>query len=181
MKQMATRQNVPKPLLRNTRVLTTAAFLTALAVILGFFKIPVTNLIEIRFQNVPVAIGGMLFGPMIGGLIGGLTDILSYLVKPTGPFFPGFTVSSVITGLIYGLMLRKNPSILRIFLAQVLYIGIVGIFLNTYWLSVVYGMPFRASLIPRLPKELIMIPINTAIFAVILKPIYRLVTREGWL
>ena len=72
--------------LKNVRVLTVSAFLVAIATVLGFFKVPITELIEIRFQYLPIAVGGAMFGPAVGGVIGMLADVLGYLVKPTGAF-----------------------------------------------------------------------------------------------
>ena len=83
--------------LKNVRVLTGAAMLLAIAVILSFFKIPLTEVMEIRFANIPVAVAGMLFGPGVGGAVGALSDILGYAVRPTGPYFPGFTVTAALT------------------------------------------------------------------------------------
>ena len=96
--------------LRNTKVLTAAALLTAIGIIAGFFKIPITNLIEIRFASIPIAAAGALFGPGIAAIVGILTDIGGFLVKPTGPYFPGFTISGAVSGLIYGIMLHRKDN-----------------------------------------------------------------------
>ena len=72
----------------NTKTLTVAAMLTAVGIVLGFFKLPINQLIEIRFGSIPIALAGMMFGPGVAGVVGALTDIGGYLVKPTGPFFP---------------------------------------------------------------------------------------------
>lgn len=168
-----------KASLKNLEVLCTSALLVAVGVILGFFKIPITQLIEIRLQSVPYAIGAMLFGPAIGGLIGGLVDFLSYIVKPTGPYFPGFTVSAVVTGVIFGLLLHKKTTIPRIILAEVLRTLIVGMVLNPLWLSILYGNGFWAVFIARLPAQLVMLPINCIIMIAIVKPVRILVTRPA--
>ena len=156
--------------LRNIHVVTIAAMLTAAGVILGFFKIPITNLIEIRFQSIPVALSGMLLGPYVGGVVGILTDVLSYLVKPTGAFFPGFTISSMATGVIFGLFLYRRPfSIRRVALAEVVVTAAVNILLNSLWLAILYHTPYLVSLTTRLPKELIMLPINVVLIAAVAK------------
>ena len=49
----------------------------------------------------------MLFGPGVGGAVGALSDILGYAVRPTGPYFPGFTVTAALSGVIFGLLLGK--------------------------------------------------------------------------
>lgn len=163
---------------KDTKVLTSSALLVAMGVIFGFFKIPITSLIEIRFQMLPVAVGGMLFGSVPGGIIGALTDVLAYLVKPTGPFFPGFTISSAVAGILFGAVLKKNATIARILISQILYAVIIGIFLNSWWLHMLYGTPYVAVLLARLPKELLMIPVNTVLMTLILKPVHQLAMKR---
>ncbi len=151
--------------LRETKTLTVAAMLTAIGIVLGFFKIPITQLIEIRFGTFPICFAGMLFGPGVGGVVGALVDIGGYLVKPTGPYFPGFTVSSAISGIIYGVILyNKKLSMVRVTVAQVIHVIVVGIILNSYWLNLLYFQNgYLATILARLPKELIMLPINIII------------------
>ena len=116
--------------LKDVRVLTAAAMLLAVSVILSFFKISITEVMEIRFSNLPVAVAGMLFGPGVGCAVGALSDLLGYVVRPTGPYFPGFTISSALSGVIFGLLLHKKRSLGRIVLASVLYEGFIGVLLT---------------------------------------------------
>jgi len=42
--------------------------------------------------------------------IGGLGDIISYFMNPAGgAYFPGFTISGMITGLLYGILKGMAP------------------------------------------------------------------------
>ena len=152
-----------------TQVLAFSGMLIAVAAVLGFFKVPISSVLEIRFQSIPMAIGGILFGPVTGGIIGAASDVICYLVKPTGPFFPGFTISYFLTGLIFGLILHnKKPSLVRIIIAESLNAVLIGILLNSVWLSMLYGNGFVAVLTARVLKEIIMIPIHSAIlFAIV--------------
>ncbi len=144
----------------------------AIAAVLSFFKIPVTNILEIRFAIIPLAISGYMLGPLATGIVGGAADVIGYIVKPTGPFFPGFTISNVITGVIFGLMLHnKKVTLWRVLVAEILQAVIVGILLNSFWLSMLYGNAFPVVLGARIIKELVMIPVNTAIFMAILVPL----------
>lgn len=149
--------------------LTISAMMLALSVILGFFKIPLSQLSEIRLQFLPVAADGILFGPLYGGIVGGLSDILCYLVRPTGAFFPGFTVSSVIQGVIYGFVLRNNKSMGNLLVALTLDTVIVSLILNPLWLMMLYGNSFAVIFSARIIKVLIMFPINAALLAAVIK------------
>lgn len=160
--------------LKDTRVLTTAALLTAICTVLGFFKIPLTNMVELRFAFLPIAVSGALFGPGIGALVGALSDILGYLVKPTGMFFPGFTLASLLGGAIYGFFFyKKDLSLPRIIGAEALRVLVCNLLINTASLSFLYGMPFWASLVSRLPKNAVMFPINCLLLAALLKPVFK--------
>jgi len=148
--------------LRNTKTLTLAAMLVAVGIVLGFMKIPINQLIELRFGSIPVAIAGNLLGPGVAAVVGALTDIGGYLVKPTGPFFPGFTISGIVSGIIFGLILYgKKPTFQRLLVAHMIHTLIVGVLLNSYWLTILYVYldGFPAAIIARLPKELILIPV----------------------
>ena len=161
--------------IRNVRVITLAAMLTAVAVILGFFKIPITSLIEIRFQSIPVKLAGMLMGPFVGGTVGILTDVLSYLVRPTGAFFPGFTITSLVTGVIFALFLYKKPfSMFRVAMAELTTGLLCSMLLNTLWLSILYKTPYLTTFMARLPKELVMLPINILIICLVSKAVHGL-------
>lgn len=156
--------------LKDVRVLTSAALVLAIAIALGFFKIPITQLIEIRFDTLALATAGQMFGPAVGLMIGALSDLGGFLIRPTGPFFPGFTISAAITGLIFGFMLYgKKVSLLRVALAKLIHTLLVGMLLNSFWLSMLYGNAFPLVFLGRLPKELIMFPIQTAMIYVLLK------------
>lgn len=155
--------------LKKTAVITQAAMLSGAAIVLGFFKIPINPIIEIRFGSFPVKIAGHLNGPMIGAIVGIISDIGGYIIKPTGPFFIGFTISSMVTGLIFGFCLNVDkPSTRRIFIAEVLNTLIVGMVLNSLWLSILYGKGIIAVILSRLIKEIVMLPINTAILVVLI-------------
>lgn len=151
--------------IRKTKSLVTMAVLLALAVVLGFVSVQVTESLRVGFSFLPNAVSGQLFGPVGGMLVGGLADILKYLVKPTGPFFPGFTISGILGGLIYGLTLYKKPTTLpRVILCMTLISVFVNILLNTYWLTILYGNSFLAIWPARIVSNLITLPINIILY-----------------
>ena len=159
--------------LRNTKTLALAAMLTAIGIILSFFKIPVNQLITIGFGSLPLSVSGMLLGPAVSGIVGALMDVGGYLVKPTGPFFPGFTISGIVSGIIYGLFFyKKKITLKRVIVAQVILTIVVNILMNSYWLNILYLKDgYIPVIISRLPKEFIMLPIMTAMKYIVLKTV----------
>lgn len=156
--------------LKEVKSLVFSAMLLAISIVLGMYSIQLTPNIKVSFALVPVAIGAILFGPVVGATLGGTADILNFLIKPTGPFFPGFTISAIITGLIYGFILYKKPlSIKRTVLAVGVVTAVVNMLLNTYWLNLLFGTPYVANLIARSPKELLMLFVNSFILYLVTK------------
>lgn len=166
--------------LKNVYVLTVCALLVAIATVLGFFKLVVVpELIEIRFAFMPIGMSGMLFGPLVGGIVGALADVLGYLVKPTGPFFPGFTIATAISGVIYGVFLyRKKVTIPRIMLAQAVESVVVSLLLNSLNLSILYGNGFLAVLTPKIVKAIALYPFKTALLYLVLVAVPRIVPQQ---
>ncbi len=148
--------------LKNLRTIVVTALLIAIAVVLGFFSVQLTENLKIGFSFIANELTAMLFGPVDGGIMGGVADIIKYLLKPTGPFFFGFTFNAILGAVIYGVMLYKKPiSFKRILASKIVVAIVVNVFLNTYWLSMLYGNAFMAILPPRLIKQIIMVPIQS--------------------
>lgn len=97
--------------LRKTKVMAVAAMLIAIGVILGFFSVQLTEFIRIGFSGIPNELASMLFGPVVGGIMGGIGDILKFLIKPTGPYFFGYTLNAMLGPVIYGIFLSSSDSI----------------------------------------------------------------------
>jgi len=146
--------------------------LLAVAAVLGFIKIPLNQIIELRFTYLAYGIGGYLMGPFAGALIGGLSDLLAYIVRPTGGFFPGFTLSAALQGLIYGYWLYNHElTFKRVFIVQTAIAIIISLGLNTLWLSMLYHLPLVATLTPRIVKTAVMLPIEAGMLYLILKKV----------
>ena len=156
--------------LQSVKSLTVTSLLLALSVALGFYQVQLTDFIRISFSYLPHELASMFFGPVVGGIFGGAMDILKYLVNPTGAFFPGFTISAIVNGLIYGVVLYKKPlHPVRVLAANGLSSLIVSLGLNTYWLTILYGNGFMAILPARVTQQLIMFPITSVLFFLVAK------------
>ena len=155
--------------LKKTRSLAVAAMLLAIAVVLGFFSVQLTESIRISFTFLANELTGMLFGPVVGMLEGGLADIVNYMIKPTGPFFPGFTLTAAISGFIYGLFLyRKNLKWFHVALARITVIVFCHWGLNTLWLSIMGGKAMSLSFTTRILPDLIQLPLDfIVLFAIV--------------
>lgn len=94
--------------LRKVPALTGTAMLTALNVVVGTLFIPITPTLRIGFSSIPAAVCGMYYGPICTGFAGVIADTLKYIIRPDGPYFPGFAVNEFLTGMIYGCFFYKK-------------------------------------------------------------------------
>ncbi|MEA5039599.1 MAG: folate family ECF transporter S component [Clostridiaceae bacterium] len=143
------------------RVLARVAICVAIQVVLARFLSVQTAMLRISFEFIPAALVALLYGPWwaMGGSI--CADLLGALLFPTGPYFPGFTLSAALTGLTFGSFLYPCRKEWRRILPAVLIVTLlINICLNTYWLTMILGKGFLVMLPGRLIKNAIMIPIE---------------------
>ena len=156
--------------LKSLKCITLTAMLGAVSIVLGSLVIMVGDFLKVGFTFLPNEFVFYLFGPVVGMIYGAAMDILTFIVRPTGPFFFGFTVSAVAAGLIYGVILYKKPlSMKRIIVANLIHMIFINLLLNTYWLTMLYGYSFMTILPLRALKALIMLPIETVMLYSIIR------------
>lgn len=148
-----------------TKNIVFCGLMAALAIVLGMVAtISIGQYIRIGFAGLPNRMVDFLFGPVVGCLFGGALDILKYFLKPTGPYFFGFTLNAILSGVIYGTILYRKPlSWKRVILSEFLVKLFINCLLGTYWLSMLYGNAFLVLLPARLFKNVIMLPFDCII------------------
>lgn len=101
----------------SVRSLTLGAMLVAMSVVIGIFCKTFLNfgmgLLRVTFENLPIILSGMLFGPVVGGLVGGASDLVSYLLSaqaypPNLIVTAGATAVGVIAGLTSRYLVRER-------------------------------------------------------------------------
>jgi len=118
--------------------------------------------LRVSFGFLATSMVSMFLGPVLGGINAAISDVVGYFLFPSGnPFFPGFTLSAFITGLVYGVFLyKKEKTIVRITLAVLVVSVVVDLGLNTYWLSILLDQAWRTFFVARLIRTGIMFPIQ---------------------
>lgn len=164
------------------RMLVLLAMLTAMEIVLSrFLSINAWNL-KIGFSFVPIVIAAILYGPIGSACVAALGDFLGAILFPIGPYFPGFTLTALLTGLVFGAFLYRKKDktkwyavgvVLSVCINQLIF----GLLLNTYWISVLYGNPFGATLLSRIPQCAILIPVQIAVIFAIVPALRRISDR----
>ncbi len=166
--------------LLSVRSLVTVSLLLSIQVILGLFSLPINNAIQISFEYLPLCICAMLYGPVPAMLSGALCDVIVAVIRPTGPFFIGFTFSAALSGLIYGLLLyRKNsPLLWRFAVSRLLAVVICNIVLNTLWVYVLYGAGSFVYFPGRAIKNVIEYPVSLFLLCTLERILPRIMRRK---
>ncbi|MBK5253975.1 MAG: folate family ECF transporter S component [Peptostreptococcaceae bacterium] len=146
----------------NTLRIINISLLIALTIILTRFLAVTFPMVRIGFGFLPIAIAAILYGPIWAGVTYAIADVIGMMVFPTGgAYFPGFTLSVFLVGIIYGFVLYGHTvTFKRAVLASTLAAVLVHLLLTTYWLSLLLGDSYIALLPIRIIKCAVMIPIE---------------------
>jgi len=151
---------------KRTKSLVYLGIFTALSIILtrlASIRIPIGGVeaIRIGFGQLPVIMAGIYLGAGAGALVGGLADVLGFFLNPMGPYLPHFTLTAILHGLLPGLIFHYNSRSLRkrIFWSITIPQVTIGVFLTSYFLHSIFGIPWNILLLPRLISAPIQISI----------------------
>ena len=125
--------------------LVTLAMLMALSIVLGkFLNIPIGDSIRISFENLPLILAGILFGPVAGMITAVCADLLGCFLRGYA-IIPLITVAAGIIGILSGLTrkLVKGNSYLRILLITIVPHIAGSIILKSIALHYTYGQPWQ--------------------------------------
>jgi len=160
----------------STRELVNLSFLIALNIVLVRvasirLNIGAVEGIRIGFGDFPVIFAGIIFGPVAGGIVGAVGDMIGYYINPTGVYVPLITISAALKGMIPALVLRltKGPNYSLWQLIVAIGIGqfITSVVLTPYFLQLAFNLPFFATL----PARIIAQGINVPIYAILVQKI----------
>lgn len=137
--------------------LASVALLIALQVVLSRFLSINLQFLKIGFSFVPLMVAGYLYGATGGVTVATISDLIGALLFPSGPFFPGFTATAALSGLIYGAALGGKCTTVRIAVGVFIEQVVCGLLLNTMWLTFLYNSSFKVLILTRIWQIIAMI------------------------
>ncbi len=150
--------------LTNTRFLCIAALLCAVASILEIFYIPVGGaFLRITFTYLAYILLAITCGPVYGLFGGILIDTIGFLIAGGDPagYFPGYTVSAALQGLLYALFLyRAKLSVWRVLFAKLTVNVAIHVILGSVWKHMLYGKAYLVYFVSGAIKNIAMLPIE---------------------
>lgn len=120
------------------------------------------ELIRIGVAGIPIVLSGLMFGPLAGGIVGVLADIISFWVAPTGAYMPQFTLVSALNGILPPLLLssRRHPfSLISLIYSVTITRLITHGLMIPYFLHILFGAPYFPTLYAQLLLQAITLPV----------------------
>ena len=142
-----------KRLSNNLQLLAVSATLAAISIVCGkYLALSVGNVLRFSFENLPILLAGMMFGPITGMLVGVVADLIG-CVMVAYAINPLVTVGAACIGLFGGLLFRftkKLPLLWQTCITVIVTHLIASVVVKTYGLLQYYDMPFYVLMLWRL-------------------------------
>ena len=150
------------------RVLVCAALFAAMSIVCGkYLQIPVGEVVRISFENLPIIMSGILFGPVVGLVTGVVADLVGclmvgYDVNPL--VLAGAAAIGLLSGVVSNYFFKKTLW-LRLLVSVVVSHLVGSVLIKTLGLAAWYSLPLYELMLWRLGTY---VCIAAAEFAVIL-------------
>lgn len=103
------------------QTMTLSAVFVAISIVCGkYLAINAGPFLRFSFENLPVILSGIMFGPVIGAIVGGTADLIGALIVYGGDMNIFITLGAMSIGLTSGLIwkfLPKLPNAVKLLLA----------------------------------------------------------------
>ncbi len=154
--------------LSSLRQLIFAAMMVAMTRALSLIpSIPIAHT-KLSFGFLARALCALVCGPVLGLVFGFAEDILGFILQPSGDFFFGYTLSTMLGVLVYALLLyRSRVTVLRLVIANLLVNVLVNALIGSVWTVMMRGGGYWGWCSVSLIKNLITILPKTALMYVL--------------
>lgn len=165
------------------RIMTISALLCAMSIVLGkYLAIRGGEVLRFSFENLPILLSGMMFGPIVGAVVGVIADLLGCLLVGYA-INPIVTLGAALIGLCSGAfyaLLGKFPLGARVTLSVTAAHLLGSVLLKTLGLAAFYAMPLGVLLLWRLFNYAIVGTLEILLCYAVLKnrAVQRLVRKE---
>ena len=143
----------------DTRSVTELGLLVAVEIVLSrFCSINAWDL-KIGFSFLPVAVAAMRLGPLEAAVVAAVSDFVGAVLFPIGAYFPGFTLTAFLSGLVFGWLLHRRRTA-GVLAAVLLHQLVLGLLINSFWISVLYSAPYVPLLGTRVLQCAVLAPVE---------------------
>ena len=157
--------------INTVKELCTLAVLISIAVVLAIYgTVRIGTEIKVSLKFIPVFVAAACFGPIWGGAVGAIADIIAFFVNPVGGvFLPQITFVEFLYGFIFGLFFydmgswKGAKAILKVIFCVLVQIIFLNLGLTTYFLTGLMNMSFELLLVRRSVSALVSLAIHLVV------------------
>ncbi|MEG2138827.1 MAG: folate family ECF transporter S component [Oscillospiraceae bacterium] len=165
--------------LRSLRNLSFAALMVAAAIVLSLFYIPIGENLRLTVSFLARALCALVCGPVLAMVYGVGEDLLGWMLHPTGGFFPGYTLSTMLGVLIYALCFYRRKITLRsILLAKLLTNYGVNVLLGSVWSALLYSKGYLYYFTASLVKNTLYLPLQVILLVLLFRFLLPVLQRQ---
>ena len=174
--------------LRDLRKLVFAALMIAMCVVLAQVpSVPLFGGAKVTWGFLARSVCAWVCGPVLGLLFAFAEDNLSFFLTGGGgyPYFPGYTLTTMLGVFTYALFFYRAPlTVRRIFCAKLL-TNVQNVVLGALWMAILNSngafslATWYASASLSAVKNLIMLPVQTALLALLFAALLPALRRAG--
>lgn len=174
--------------LRDLRKLLFAALMIAMCIVLAQIpSVPLFGGARVTWGFLARSVCAWVCGPVLGLLFAFAEDNLSFFLTGGGgyPYFPGYTLTTMLGVFTYALFFYRAPlTVRRIFCAKLL-TNIQNVVLGALWMAILNSSgefslaTWYASASLSAVKNLIMLPVQTALLALLFSGLLPALRRSG--
>ena len=134
---------------KDPKVIAVLAIFSALSIVCGkYLAFNMGDTIRFSFENLPIILSGIFFGPIAGAVVGLVADLVGCLLVGYA-INPIITLAAVLMGFLSGLIWRfslRLPDIIKVFLTAFSCHAVCSVLIKTIGFLVYYKSPFWATL-----------------------------------
>lgn len=173
--------------LKSPRILTFSALMIAACWALSLIPSIQIGTARVSWGFMARALCSMVGGPLNALVFGAAEDTITYLLHPTGAYFPGYMLTTMLGNFTYALFLYRADYTKPTFAARVFFAKLLtnaqNVLLGSLWSAILYGEAYRYIMIERLVKNVIALLPQTVILCLLfaaLLPILRRARLIVW-
>lgn len=157
--------------LGNLKVMIIAAVFAAISIVCGkFLAISVGETLRFSFENLPIILSGILFGPCVGAVTGLIADVVGCILRGYA-INPILTLAAVLIGFMAGAIYNLSNKFnfhLRLIITVLFCHTLGSVLIKTVGLCVWYGSPFIPTLLTRIVNYIIVAVAESVVLDVLL-------------
>ncbi|MBS5022306.1 MAG: folate family ECF transporter S component [Firmicutes bacterium] len=158
----------------SAKMLSCAAVVCALRIAVKALHIQIAPGVYFSFDCYVNSVGALIYGPLMGLLVGAVSDTVGAVLFPSGAYFFPFIVVEMLSAFIFGLFFWKRKiDAWRAILAKFTVSFVCNIVVNSLIMKWYYALFFTDKVYPiingvRIAKNLILFPLEGVVISVLL-------------